>query len=222
VKNIAIRFIGPALIVSSLLAPAVQAVDLFWNQYVVQATSFGSWQPFIEIQPRWNGPTDTRQALILRGAVRYEIFPHFVGGIGFAQIDQYAPTLRGEERVFEQFDFAPEKALEGALAHSYRLRIEQRFLEGAPDTAHRVRARAHVAWMPGKCGIYAWDEVFFNLNDAATVTNSGFDQNRFSIGPRLRFDNLAIEAGYLLQTLNPLIGAMQRNPGGILNFVVSI
>jgi hypothetical protein len=76
--------------------------------------------------------------------------------------------------------------------------------------------------MPGKYGVYAWDELFFNLNDAATVSNAGFDQNRFSVGPRLRFDNLVLEVGYVLQTLKPLTGAMQRNPGALLNFTVSI
>jgi hypothetical protein len=197
-------------------------VDLFWNQYVVQATSLGPWQPFLEIQPRWNGPADYRQSLILRSAVRYEILPGFVGGTGFAHIDQYAPTLRGENRIFEQFDFAPEKAFEGALAHTYRLRLEQRFLENAPDTAHRIRARVYLAWMPGKYGAYAWDEIFLNLNDAATVSNAGFDQNRFSVGPRIQFDNLTVEIGYLLQTVMPLTGAMQRNPGALLNFTVAI
>ena len=59
-----------------------------------------------------------------------------------------------------------------------------------------------------------WDEVFFGLNDTDWGQNSGFDQNRFYVGPAYRLSkNWRVEIGYL----NNHIALPGNNPDAITN-----
>ncbi len=210
------------LILFAIFLPfqASHASNIFWLQNSATVAVDEKWAIYGEIQPRWASGFQNAQSIILRTALLYRVTPEWRVGLGFGHTPQFLPTIRNENRVFQQLDWMPSKS--GAIEGASRTRFEQRKLEGGSELTLRLREKAQISWMPSAFGLYVWDEIFFSLSQESRVVNAGFDQNRLSFGPRYRKDLLLVELGYLLQSLRTLQNTSQSNSGILLNLGLSI
>ncbi len=133
---------------------------------------------------------------IARPAAGWALGRGFTVYAGYAWIGTVSDDLLvHEHRVWEQAVWAPP-IKDWSL--TLRPRLEQRFLDGQAEVAHRARlwGRVGVPLAP-RVGLVVHDEVFVGLG-ATPGTKSGFDQNRLFLGP---FFPLAeggrVEVGYL-------------------------
>jgi len=200
-------------ILTSFVAPASSFATNLWWQNTATVGLNERWGVFGEFQPRWQNRMSDEQALLIRSALFYRVDPSLRFGLGFGWTPQYQPTERDESRFFEQVDY---NLSQGDLSESIRGRLEQRFLEFTTGTAWRFRLKTQLSWTPGNLGGYVWNEIFYHLNDKPAQVKSGFDQNRFSVGPRLKFDFLTVEAGYLHQTIRRYSGLVVSDHGAQL------
>lgn len=111
------------------------------------------------------------------------------------------PRDQVEHRSWEQVAFA--HALLGVdVAH--RLRLEQRFVPHADETASRLRYRLGLVRElgDGPLALELASEVFFALDARAPHARAGFDEARPYAGVRVALaEGLRLETGYQLQYL---------------------
>jgi hypothetical protein len=86
-----------------------------------------------------------------------------------------------------------------------RTRLEQRWVDGDGEAGWRFRQFVKATrgiGSSGRFGLASYDEVFFDLNDTSAGQDKGFTQNRFFLGPYVKFGSsigLVVELGYLNQ-----------------------
>ncbi|MGC6513736.1 MAG: DUF2490 domain-containing protein [Myxococcota bacterium] len=109
-------------------------------------------------------------------------------------------TLRNEHRIWQQ---AIGKTTVKAVSLMGRLRLEQRFLDGASKVGHRVRVFARSGFkLTESYGLSLWDETFIHLNDTSFST-PGLNQNRAFFGPYIKAEKgWRTEFGYLNLVVN--------------------
>ncbi len=196
------------------------ARNITWMQTTATVKIAGPVSVFTEVQPRWFDGVQHAQIVLVRGALLYRFNPEFRVGVGYGIMPQYLPIERDESRLFQQFDWTPPHKEQFPL--TFRTRLEQRWLENAPEASWRVRERIQFSWMPTKFGMYVWNEFFLNFNDVAGNIARGFDQNRFSIGPKYSVAPVTFEAGYLLQTLRTSTKDILWNSGVALSLALNL
>ncbi|QDT14816.1 DUF2490 domain-containing protein [Alienimonas californiensis] len=148
----------------------------------------------------------------------------------------FDPEHVNEHRYWQQWTWSPSA---GDYRFLHRSRFEQRTIEGSSDVALRLRQLARAQYLltrgddacdagcDGLCGgtgrpewsLIAWDEVFFNLNDAEWGPQSGLDQNRafFGVGYKPTADApVRTEIGYLNQFINSQGGT------DVMNHILSV
>ncbi|NNJ27445.1 DUF2490 domain-containing protein [Alienimonas chondri] len=136
-----------------------------------------------------------------------------------------APDDINEHRYWQQWTWSPS-ARDYRFLH--RSRFEQRTIEGSGDVALRWRQLARVqkildAGCPHRpeWSLIAWNEAFFNLNDAEWGPRAGLDQNRafFGVGYKPTADApVRTEIGYLNQFTNAQGGTDGMNHILSVNF----
>lgn len=157
-------------------------------------------QGYIDLQPRVaidasgaNHDGDMRQ-FISRGAIGYDLTPKLTLFQGYAVSSQYEPK-RIEHRSFQEV-LAKTNTSIGDFVH--RVRFEQRFFEKKRNVSLRGRySLKYVLPVTNLLSFTTDNEVFFHMNDGDSGPQSGFDQNRFSLGVshRLR-DGVSLNLGY--------------------------
>lgn len=204
-----------------LLTPPAQAEALIWSQTAATVAVNEAWAIYGEYQPRWFDRFDQSQSFILRTMIIHKLDDQWSVALGYAHAPQVLPTIRNENRIYQQVEFKPTHT--SAFHHAFRSRMEERFIENTDGFSLRLRLRAQTSWMPCDFGAYAWNELFLNLNEKPEKILSGFDQNRLSIGFRYRHQpELTVELGYLLQTLRSANTTIASNSGVLLNVGVTI
>ena len=177
----------------------------FWLNINAQgALPVENWSWFAEIQPRWKEEGREFDQLLIRPAVLYKLSKQSSVGLGYAHVTTHKKSGNQEEnRLWQQFTYNFEPI--EAITLQSRTRLEQRHMEDASDTAHRLRQMLRVtrpfAANPA-VSLVMWDEVMFNFNDTDWGARSGFDQNRLFLGASWQVNRAKIEVGYINQYIN--------------------
>ena len=128
------------------------------------------------------------------------------GGWSWYQAEPLGRAGTDEHRAWEQLGYPVLRR--GRLQVTGRMRLEQRFREDAPDTAWRMRQMLRAQWRLGDAtaspSLVAHSELFTEFADTRWgVKARAYDQVRTFVGVRAPISRkLAVEAGYLNQTLN--------------------
>ena len=161
-----------------------------------------SW--YAEIQPRWKEEGREFDQLLIRPAVLYKLSKQSSVGLGYAHVTTHKKSGNQEEnRLWQQFTYNFEP-IETITLQS-RTRLEQRHMEDASDTSHRLRQMLRVTRPFASnlaVSLVMWDEVMFNFNDTDWGARSGFDQNRLFLGASWQVNRAKIEVGYINQYIN--------------------
>ncbi len=153
---------------------------------------FSLWQ---EYQLRYDANATTMQQTLFRfGLLKALDKKNEVGLIGgYIQTGltkEYRPTLQ----YTYQFDPMGDTSL------SVRNRLEARIIEDNPDFSMRYRAQFRAMKPVNEdYSMVVWDEPFLNITDDTWTGHRMIERNRFFIGPRLHFDGLNLEVGYMNQ-----------------------
>lgn len=122
--------------------------------------------------------------------------------LGYTFDPQYSHGnfTRREHRARQQVSFDNFAKL-GKVKLSGRLRLEQRWREGLPGTALRLRPQVK-ATMPlvGKVNLSLANETFINLNNTGFQGNDGLDRMRNSISVSMPITRqISVDLGYMNQ-----------------------
>jgi hypothetical protein len=165
-----------------------------------------NWHWYAELQPRWREEASAFDQVIIRPAVYYALTKQSSVWAGYAHVvtDPVGQSSFDEHRIWQQFlhNFQPI----GSVSIQSRTRLEQRFIENADDTGHKIRQMIRLT-MPSTLNPQltwvAYDEYFLNLNETDYGARKGFDQNRAFVGINWAFNpSVRLEMGYLNQYIN--------------------
>ena len=157
---------------------------------------------FLDLQARFSGAANGYGESIVRPAIGWAFTDTLSAYLGYGWIHN---SLSGapdtdEHRIFQQLTLGPTFH---SITWQSRTRLEQRFLNTGDDVGWRFREFVKATWpIPGtkRLALAAFDEVFIACNDTDWGAAAGFDQNRFFVGPQLRFGTepgVVVELGYL-------------------------
>lgn len=168
-----------------------------WTMVTLNQSFGAKWRGYLEAQPRIGDDSSRRNALLLRGAVGYNLRPNVSLWLGYANVSFYVPRTIQEERPFQQLLVSSKLRTFDVIN---RTRFEQRFLPGGDNPSLRLRHQVR-GFFPvdrtRKWAVVAHDELFWNLNSATANQRSGCDQNRVFLGASVAATkNLRVETGY--------------------------
>lgn len=203
-KALATSLLTAALATSASNASATEVDGQLWTQVIAQGAIVGPLRWYAEAQLRLNEFDQGTQVqqLILRPAIGVALPEGFTLHAGYAWSPTFNPKFNDEHRPWQQVTHA---APFDTITLVNRLRLEERFIEGVPDVALRLRYMARMVWMPGRAivGAVVWDELFIELNSPAPSIQGGFAQNRFAVGAQVRpIPQLWIEPTLMTQTID--------------------
>lgn len=192
----------------------------WWNVTLAGQPQPGAWRPYLELQGRMRDGAEDLDQLLVRPAAIYDVTNRSSVWFGLGYTPSF-PNARGE---ITEHRFWQQYLWNGTLAgrpFAYRVRFEQRSIDGAGSIAFRLRQQLRVARPLGRTSIQiiAWDEAFLHLNDTAH-TAAGFDQNRLFVGLGFPLRPAArIEAGYMNQFIDTIAPASRLHHilSGVLN-----
>lgn len=201
-----------AAILPALLPSPVSAQDRDdvqqWTLLTLSAKLPHRLRGYFEVQPRISNDISRMGRLLIRPALGYQLDAKTSVWLGYAWTPAFSPTYNNEHRIFQQL-LITDKARR--LEISNRTRLEERFINGAGDTAVRLRhflRLAHPLEASGRWFAATYDEIFFNLNSTPRGPSSGLDQNRLYFGlGRTLAPGLKGELGYIFNTVSPPRGA---------------
>ncbi|MDF1753581.1 MAG: DUF2490 domain-containing protein [Verrucomicrobiales bacterium] len=139
---------------------------------------------------------------LLRPSVSLKSDSGAVWTVGYDAHFIQSPSSRMEHRTWQQFGLTHDH---NAVAFSYRIRVEERFIEGIDEVAIRPRFLIGLKYPLPTPGWYlkTSEEIFINLNEVSPAIQTGYDQSRFFVGlGRPLIDGVNMELGYQLQHIN--------------------
>jgi hypothetical protein len=157
-----------------------------------------------EVQPRIGDSSRYPERLLIRPAAVYNVSSSLSLYLGYAWTPLFMDArfnhdMRDEHRIWQQVLYT--HTLSGTdFTFQHRLRQEQRFIEDTGDTGNRTRylvRASHPFSAGGTSGLTGYNEYFVNWNDVSSGPKSGFDRNRFFLGPYLQQRITRYELGYL-------------------------
>lgn len=179
-----------------------------WTLFTVQKELSSRWRSYFEVQPRFGKDLTGVERLLVRPAIGYRLNNKVSVWQGYGWTPLFLPEFQDEHRLFQQLLYEDKH---GDTSITSRTRFEERFIEGAGDTAFRFRTMlrlAHPISADKKWSVVGYDELFVNLNSTPNGPESGFDQNRTFLGVSRQMNpELRIETGYLFDYVNS-----PRNP----------
>ena len=164
-----------------------------------QIDQAGKWDYYVELQPRADFDEPTRNRILMRPALVYNL--NQGESIWAGILHQTDGELNATEfRTWQQYQRVDQTPKVIILN---RTRLEQRFKEGETDMGLRIRhmLRAQIpAGEESQWSVVLFDELFLGLNENASQKSRGFDQNRAFGGLRYDLENKAfVEFGILNQ-----------------------
>lgn len=187
----------------ALLLPAVPARGgtleeelQVWTPIFLEASGPGRLSGTMEVNPRLRGDFRRLSQLLLRPSLGWRAGEGLTLHAGYGWIRTHAAAVFGEHRAWQQLLW--QRPRRGTLLAA-RARVEQRFIEGVPETAHRGRllARADRRLRGGPWYVAASGKGFLHLNTAAGGPRQGADQTRLFLGlGRRAGPTLRAEGGY--------------------------
>jgi hypothetical protein len=182
------------------------------------------WRWWLEGQVRFRDDMGTFTQGLPRVGVGYTIFPDTTLWLGYAYVRTEPAIGRDsdENRIFQQLTWSHKSE---PVTLSARTRLEQRFFNTGDDTGWRFRQLFALSVpIRNRLGLVVNDEVFVHLNDTDWGARTGFDQNRFFIGPEWAVDrhrNVRVRLGYVNQFDEIPIGPNQLNHILSLNLLMN-
>jgi len=179
-----------------------------WTPVYLTFPLSSSFIGYMEVNPRFGDDVSELDQLILRPAVGYKLNDHFSLWQGYAWVGNYQPSLREENRLYQQLLYRRKFSFVKVLSRS---RLEERFIDNTDSVAVRARTMLRGDFpLPDapEWAIVVYDEIFVNVNAVGNGPDSGFDQNRFFLGMNRKFtEHFNMDLGYQMQAVN------NRQPG---------
>jgi hypothetical protein len=203
IKNAA-AMIAAGLLGVSAPAMANEEDVRLWTSFVAEGKFSDQYRWTAEVQPRFRNDAKDADQLIIRPSVSYVLTDRSSISLGFAYVEtDTGQRVSKEDRLWQQFSYASKM---GDLSWSSRTRLEQRSLDVADETSHRLRQMlraSHPVSQGSAWNVLGWNELFVNLNDTPWAGRSGINQNRLFTGVMWRYSQKSrIEVGYLNQLIN--------------------
>ena len=160
------------------------------------------YQLFLELQPRlgdnWQRMASvlTRVALVYNATSNLSLFGGYAWFPTFYDSNYYR-SYRDEQRLWQQLLYTHDL---WDITWQHRIRQEQRWIEHTNGVSNRTRYMLRGS-LPlndeNTFGITAFDEFMVNLNSIEGGPWSGYDRNRFFVGPYWQVGVARYEIGYL-------------------------
>ena len=177
-----------------------------WSALVttIPLTPSRNWFGYFEAQSRIGDNVGQLERLLIRPAIGYRISPDLAISVGYGWTptfmnNKYQSDFRDESRIWEQIAYSQHNVLD-LFEITHRLREEQRFIEDAGGTQHRMRYMLKGS-LPlnaeRNAGLTGYNELFVGLNSVERGPRSGFDRDRFFFGPYVTLKPIRLELGYL-------------------------
>lgn len=204
-------FLSLFLIFSSLGRGAeLNDVQSWWNLAATgnfyKGKTRSNFKYWLEGQQRLGDHNRRSTQRILRPGLGYALNETTSLWLGTAWIYTGIPLTRSpfsERRIWQQVLWV-KKYLQLTLIS--RSRLEQRFLEGNPKTAWRLREMPKIVspfTKQPQFSVVGSDEVFWHHNNFVGQRNQGLDQNRFFMGIGYKINpTISTELGYLNQYIH--------------------
>ncbi|RUR12633.1 DUF2490 domain-containing protein [Legionella sp. km772] len=203
-------FLGLLLFSPLTQGAEINDVQTWWNLTAIGSFYQGKTKSpvkyWLEGQQRLGDDSSRSTQRMLRPGVGYAINETTSLWMGSAWIYTGIPLTRApfsERRLWQQVLWVKKYP---QLNLTSRTRLEQRFLEGNPKTAWRLREMVKMVspfiYKP-QFSIVGSDEVFWHHNNFIGQRNQGFDQNRFFLGMAYKINStITTEIGYLNQFIH--------------------
>ena len=158
---------------------------------------------YLEVQPRFSFDPAKTDILLIRPALYLNLQNGWSTWAGYAAVPNYYPTYVLEQRGWQQLQ---NVHLFGNITVINRFRFEQRYFNNLSGTGFRYRYQVRTL-IPidaqKKWSLAFYNEIFVNGNTVTGGPVAGLDQDRIFAGINHKLTpNVAIEAGYLYQTIN--------------------
>jgi hypothetical protein len=159
---------------------------------------------YFEAQPRLGDDLGQPSTVQVRGALNRELGMRWVVSIGYAWTPllydaQYRASFRDEHRSWQGLSYSYEYL---GIKWLSRIRQEQRYIEGVDAVINRSRyqVRSGIPFVKSdRFGLAISNEVMFNVGSTGGALPSGYDRNRFFLGPYLVQGKTRYEFGYLAE-----------------------
>lgn len=173
-----------AFVLTLLLCSSELAADDLqqWTSLLLTNRFDERWSATFLTQGRIDDDTTGGQILLLRPELGYNVSREVQFSLGFDYFTKFNEGRSNEYRVWEQLGV--EQNL-GGVGITNRVRVEQRFIDGADGVGLRARYRLRgQGWLGAERDwlLFASNEVFFNINDVERGPRAGFNQNRLQTG----------------------------------------
>ena len=168
-----------------------------WTIVTVTKDLSRRWIGYFEVQPRFGENIGNVSQLLVRPAMGYRVNERLTLWSGYAWTPLIEPDFKDEHRLWQQALYEERR---GKTRLSYRMRLEERFIEDIDETSFRLRNMVRLMYpisADQRWAAVAYDEVWINLNSTSDGPLSGFDQNWAFVGVNRQVNKrLGIETGY--------------------------
>ena len=195
----------------SLLATPAMANEEDANIWLAQTSTINLGDDmtlWLEAQERFTNDASRLGQLLIRPAIGYKLDATTTVSLGYAYVhtDPAGPAESDEHRIWQQLSYRLAGDGKGVTLTG-RSRLEQRWVEGAPDMGWRFRQQLRLtAPLAGRVRAFASSEAFFALDDTSWGQTGGFDRWRNSAGLAVPVGrSITVEPGYTNQWI-PRVG----------------
>jgi len=206
------------------LAPRAMAVD---DQVWFALSANGPMQEdsrlllWFDAHARYRDGATDLGVTIIRPGIGWQVTDTTKAWAGYARVvgrRNNGPNVE-EDRAWEQLTYSVVDLFGGSVTG--RTRLEQRYIDGADDTGHRLRQS--LRWTrPIGASDWSWvaaNEIFINLNNTDYGADTGYGQNRVYAGLGWKpVPGLGFEFTYLNNHIDNPLGDNAKNN----NFTVSM
>ena len=205
-----IKSIAVAAVAFAAAAPAFAAEEdtQIWTALNV-STEIGSRGVLsMESQLRLTDDASRAGQYLVRPSIGLKLDATTTVSLGYAYVhtDPAGPAESDEHRIWQQLSYRLAGDGKGVTLTG-RSRLEQRWVEGAPDMGWRFRQQLRLtAPLAGRVRAFASSEAFFALDDTSWGQTGGFDGWRNSAGLAVPVGrSITVEPGYTNQWI-PRVG----------------
>jgi hypothetical protein len=157
---------------------------------------------YLETQPRLGNDLERVSTVQIRTALNRRLGSSWEVSLGYAWTPflydaEYKAIFRSEHRSWQGVSFSQSWS---GLDLQYRLRQEQRYIEGLGGIANRsrIQVKINIPFDHDKTiGIATFDEIMIHIGDTTGGPRAGYDRNRIFAGPFYVRGQTRYEVGYL-------------------------
>ena len=201
-----------AILVIPASALAQDTDEALWLAAYGQGTLGAKGRLHLEFQTRLNHDMSDLDRMIARYAVGRQITPRIVMLVGHAWIPMFQPSLRHEQRLWQQMLFTSRV---NSWTIATRLRTEQRWLPEVEGISYRVRGQLRVTHPVSEGSRWSAalaEEVAVSANSREGGPQRGLDRTRLSAGVIRQIQpSLSMESGYTWEAIRRVAASYRHN-----------